>query len=51
IEPRGPERCEVRLSADSLDLVCQYTAAVLSLGATAEWDAPAEVTTRLSGML
>lgn len=51
IEPRGPERCELRLSADSLDLVCQYTAAVLSLGATAEWDAPAEVTTRLSGML
>ncbi|GHC84976.1 DNA-binding transcriptional regulator [Nocardiopsis terrae] len=47
VEPRGPDRCEVRISADSLDLVCQYTAVVLSLGAGSALDAPAEVTDRL----
>ncbi|WP_017588515.1 helix-turn-helix transcriptional regulator [Nocardiopsis ganjiahuensis] len=50
IAPLGPDRCEVRISADSLDLVCQYTAVVLSLGATRELDAPAEVTARLAAM-
>ncbi|GAB3708737.1 YafY family protein [Nocardiopsis oceani] len=44
----GPDRCEVRVSADSLDLVCQYTAVVLSLGSAFTLDAPAEVRERLT---
>ncbi|GAB3748120.1 helix-turn-helix transcriptional regulator [Nocardiopsis nanhaiensis] len=48
IAPLGPDRCEVRVSADSLDLVCQYTAVVLSLGAAFTLDAPAEVRERLT---
>lgn len=50
VEPLGPGRCRVRISAESLDLVCQYTATVLSLGADSETDAPPEVTARLRTM-
>ncbi|WP_304450866.1 YafY family protein [Nocardiopsis sp. YSL2] len=39
--------CRVRLSADSLDLVCQYTAVVAALGARFTLDAPPEVRERL----
>ncbi|WP_236568123.1 MULTISPECIES: YafY family protein [unclassified Nocardiopsis] len=47
IEPRGAHGCRVRISADSLDLVCQYTAAVLSLGVSGDLEAPPEVAVRL----
>jgi predicted DNA-binding transcriptional regulator YafY len=47
VEATGEDTCRVRLSADSLDLVCQYTMAVASLGARFSIDAPPEVRERL----
>jgi predicted DNA-binding transcriptional regulator YafY len=43
----GPDRCVVSMSADSLDLVVQYVATVVSLGATTGLDADPEVADRL----
>lgn len=43
----GERSCEVRISANSLDLVCQYTAAVASLGVPFTLEAPVEVADRL----
>uniref|UniRef100_UPI00037142E5 helix-turn-helix transcriptional regulator n=1 Tax=Nocardiopsis halotolerans TaxID=124252 RepID=UPI00037142E5 len=50
VEPLDDRSCRIRISADSLDLVCQYTAAVLSLGAPFRLDAPPEVVRRLRGV-
>ncbi|WP_232832208.1 YafY family protein [Nocardiopsis sp. FIRDI 009] len=50
IEAAGEDSCTVRISADSLDLVCQYTMAVLSLGADFDLDAPPEVVDRLGSV-
>ncbi|RKS07844.1 putative DNA-binding transcriptional regulator YafY [Nocardiopsis sp. Huas11] len=47
VEATGEGGCRVRLSADSLDLVCQYTAVVVALGARFSLDAPPEVRERL----
>lgn len=50
VEPDGDDRCRVRISADSPDLVVQYTAAVLCLGAEASVEqAPPEIAERLRG--
>ncbi|MFD6952922.1 DNA-binding transcriptional regulator [Nocardiopsis sp. TSRI0078] len=50
VEPLDDHGCRVRISADSLDLVCQYTAAVLSLGAPFTLEAPPEVAERLRAL-
>ncbi len=50
IEARGSDRCEARISADSLDLTCQYTAALLALGVDSAMEAPPEVADRLGAM-
>ncbi|WP_017598355.1 helix-turn-helix transcriptional regulator, partial [Nocardiopsis lucentensis] len=50
IEATGADSCAVRISADSLDLVCQYTMAVLSLDADFDLDAPPEVVDRLGSV-
>lgn len=48
IEPDGADRCRVRISADSPELVAQYTATVLCLDAEATVEqAPAEIAERL----
>ncbi|MFE3461757.1 helix-turn-helix transcriptional regulator [Nocardiopsis aegyptia] len=47
VEAVGEGVCRVRLSADSLDLVCQYTAVVVALGARFSLDAPPAVRERL----
>ncbi|WP_207129354.1 helix-turn-helix transcriptional regulator [Actinocatenispora comari] len=46
----GPDRCGVSMSADSLDLVVQYVATVVSLGATTRLDADPEVADRLRAL-
>lgn len=50
IEPLGEHACRVRVSARSLDLACQYTAAVLALGEPYTLEAPPEVVERLHGV-
>ncbi|MFI6578185.1 helix-turn-helix transcriptional regulator [Nocardiopsis sp. NPDC050513] len=50
IEASAPDACVVRISADALDLVCQYTLAVISLGADFDIDAPPEVLDRLGSV-
>ncbi|WP_026338168.1 YafY family protein [Nocardiopsis sp. CNS-639] len=47
VEPLDDHRCRIRISADSLDLVCQYTAAALALGVPFTLDAPPGVVERL----
>lgn len=47
IEEHGPDRCGVRISANSVELVTQYVAVVAALGADFTVDAPAEVTHHL----
>lgn len=47
IEPLGPDRCLVTLSAEDPVLVVQHTAAVAALGAAISIDASAEVEQRL----
>lgn len=47
ITPAGEGVSHVRISAESLDLVCQYTVTVASLGAPFILDAPRDVTERL----
>lgn len=46
-EDETPQSCTVRLSADSLQLVVHYVAAVISLGANFSLDADPEVAARL----
>jgi len=43
----GPDRCEVTLSADSLELVVQYVVGVAALGVDCDLDAEPEVRDRL----
>ncbi|GAB3492642.1 helix-turn-helix transcriptional regulator [Nocardiopsis coralliicola] len=50
IEPDGPGACRVHISADSLDLVCQYAARVASLGATTGVGGHPDAVARLSRM-
>ncbi|GGV38375.1 DNA-binding transcriptional regulator [Actinomadura cremea] len=51
IEPRGPDACVVRLSAESAEPVAQYTAAIAVLDAAVTLvDASAEVRTRLRAL-
>lgn len=50
VEPLDAHRCRIRISADSLDLVCQYTAAASALGVPFSLDAPPEVAERLRGV-
>jgi predicted DNA-binding transcriptional regulator YafY len=50
VVPRDEHSCRVRISADSPDLVCQYTAAVASLGAPFTLDADPAVTARLAAV-
>ncbi|WP_203964545.1 helix-turn-helix transcriptional regulator [Actinocatenispora thailandica] len=46
----GPDRCTVSMSADSLDLVVQYAATVVSLGAATGLDADPEILDRLRAL-
>lgn len=46
IDEHGPDRCAVRLSAESADLVVQYVAVLASLGADLTVEAPEEITCR-----
>ncbi|MEV5830172.1 WYL domain-containing protein [Spirillospora sp. NPDC052242] len=51
IEPRGPDACAVRLSAESAELVAQYAAAIAALDAPCTLvDASAQVRARLRAL-
>ncbi|WP_332253222.1 helix-turn-helix transcriptional regulator [Saccharomonospora saliphila] len=50
INDDGPDRCTVRLSADSPQLVTQYVAVIAALGAQFSLEAPDEITARLRRM-
>lgn len=50
LTPLDDGRCRARLSADTVDLVCQYVAVLLALGARFSLMAPPEVTDRLHAL-
>ena len=47
VDDHGPDRCTVRLSANSPQLVTQFVAAIAALGAEFSLEAPDEITDRL----
>lgn len=50
IDDHAPDRCTVRLSANSPELVTQYIAAIAALGAEFSLEAPDEITERLHNL-